>query len=112
MSRGIRSSILIVASVAVLSICSAAAAAPPRPKYVPASYSYCLGPVRGDGYSYLDQLYVRHIGCKNGLTVAKHHGRGWQCMTKRLTTGADQYDAWKKCAKGRMRVLWIFTQNT
>ncbi len=110
MSRGIRLSILIVASLAALVICSAATA---RPKYVPAGYSYCrVGAGRGYGYTYLTSLYVSHIGCKNGGTVAKHHGSGWQCTTTRLDTSPDQYDSLKKCGKGRMHVIYTFTQDT
>ena len=113
MSRGIRWSILIVASLAALVICSAAAAAG-RPRYVPASYSSCsVGNQRSYGYSYLYQLYTSHIGCKNARTVAKHHGgRGWQCATTRQQSSPDQYYGYRKCANGRMRVIWSFTQNT
>lgn len=110
MSRGIRWSILIIASMAVLVVSSAATA---RPSYVPGGYSKCnVGAGRGYGYSYLTSLYVHHIGCTNGKTVARHHGRGWQCTTKRLDTSPVQYDSLKKCSKGRMGVLWTFTQNT
>lgn len=111
MSRGVRSSILIVASLAVLAVAvSAASASGPVAQ---AARSCGVGHGHGYGYSYLTSLTVHHTRCSTGYYVAHHHGyvRGWHCNRQTTDSSPVQYDAQVSCKSGARRVFWTFTQN-
>lgn len=110
MSRGIRSSILIIVSLAVLAVVSAASASGP----VASMARGCgVGHGKGYGYSYLTSLTVNNTRCSTGYYVAHHHGyvSGWRCSRKTTASSPDQYDAQVTCKSGRRKVFWTFTQN-
>jgi hypothetical protein len=109
MSRRIRLSILLVASLTVLALASTATGSP----VAQAAKSCGVGTEHGFGYTYLTSLNVSRTSCKTGRRVAKHHGhvRGWRCHTKRLDASPVQYDSRVTCKSGRRQVKWTFTQD-
>lgn len=111
MSRGIRSSILIVASLAVLAIAvSVASASAPVARM---ARGCGVGHGKGYGYSYLTKLTVNNTRCSTGYYVAHHHGnlKGWHCKRQTTASSPDQYDAQVTCTSGKRRVFWMFVQN-
>jgi len=73
-----------------------------------------VGSGRGDGYTYVTSLSVRHASCSAGKSLVKHHGsvRGWRCTKKRLATSPVQYQERETCTHGSRSVVWGYTQNT
>jgi hypothetical protein len=111
MSRGIRSSILIVASLAVLAVAvSAASASGPVARM---AKTCGVGEGKGYSYSYLTSLTVNNTRCSTGYYVAHHHGyvKGWKCKRQTTASSPVQYDAQVTCKSGRRKVFWTFTQN-
>ena len=111
MSRLLRSTLPLLAALALTPIAATALAAP----VAHAAKSCSIRKSgHGFGYTYLTALSVSHTSCATGDHVAKRHGKvhGWHCSTKRLATSSIQYQARETCKNGSKRVVWSFSQNT